>query len=443
MGFLGFNGKMRRARYAPASLLVFLSQYVLVMGAYSWVGQRLIYDWRFYAMPLRAIALLERAPVAALPIALALMLLFMWVLGALSFRRAADANFPAWIAAFAMAPIVQLPAILLLWLVPSRVASAAPKTALSGGPDWKVSAQGIVAGGALTVIAVALGALAFGVYGFGMFVIAPLVIGSVTAFLVNRKGDVGSRRTSRTIYAALALGGVALVVGALEGIVCIVMAAPLVVGAAYIGGLFGRSVALARIRTRNSLMSVALVPLVFATEWALPSDTHFTTTESVAIAASPDAIWASIIRMEPIHAPLALPFRLGVAYPLGGQIVGEGVGAIRRGEFSTGTAIERISAWVPDRKIAFDVITDPPAMHELSPYSHVNAPHVRGYFRTTKMTFEIVPVGNRECQLVEHTEHELRLDPVLYWMPFARWIIHENNMRVLTHIRDQATAVKG
>jgi hypothetical protein len=33
----------------------------------------------------------------------------------------------------------------------------------------------------------------------------------------------------------------------------------------------------------------------------------------------------------------------------------------------------------------------------------------------------------------------LRLDPVLYWMPFARWIIHENNMRVLTHIRDQAT----
>jgi hypothetical protein len=28
--------------------------------------------------------------------------------------------------------------------------------------------------------------------------------------------------------------------------------------------------------------------------------------------------------------------------------------------------------------------------------------------------------------------------PVLYWLPFARWIVHENNTRVLNHIKRQA-----
>ncbi len=436
-----FTGKMTRAPYLSATLLTFFAQYAVTIAAYTGFRQHLGYDWRFYAMPLRAIALIDRAPVAALPVAFALTLAFMWVLGALSFRRAMDANFPGWLAAFTMTPVIQVPAILLLWIVPSHEAIAVANDSTTA-IDWKSAAQGIVAGGALTICAVALGALAFGTYGFGMFVIAPLVVGAVTAFLVNRKADLGWRRTIRAIYAALLLGGVGLVVAALEGVVCIVMAAPLVVGAAFIGGLFGHAAAQSRLSARSSLMSVALVPLVFATEQALPADTHFETTESVQIAASPHAVWTAIVHMQPIHTPPALPFRLGVAYPLGGQIVGKGAGAIRRGEFSTGMAIERISEWVPDQKITFDVESDPPAMRELSPYSHVNAPHVRGYFRTTKMTFEIVPIGNHACRLVEHTEHELRLDPLLYWMPFARWIIHENNMRVLTHIRNQAVEAR-
>jgi len=32
------------------------------------------------------------------------------------------------------------------------------------------------------------------------------------------------------------------------------------------------------------------------------------------------------------------------------------------------------------------------------------------------------------------------LDPVLYWLPLARWMVHENNARVLAHIRRHAEA---
>src|SRR5204863_653178 len=137
---------------------------------------------------------------------------------------------------------------------------------------------------------------------------------------------------------------------------------------------------------------------------------------------------------DPIEGPLALPFRLGVAYPLRGELRGEGVGAERLGEFSTGTAIERVTEWILDQKLAFVVVRDIPGMRELSPYEHVHAPHVVGYFLTTSTSFELEPLPDGGTAIVEHTSHVLKLDPVFYWLPLARWVVHANNARVLAHI---------
>jgi hypothetical protein len=149
-------------------------------------------------------------------------------------------------------------------------------------------------------------------------------------------------------------------------------------------------------------------------------------------------VWRSLLSTDPIEGPLALPFRLGIAYPLRGEVLGEGEGAVRRGEFSTGTAIERVTEWLPNRKLSFVVVNDIPAMRELSPYEHVYAAHVVGYFRTTSTSFELVPRSDGGTDIVELTSHELRLDPVPYWLPMARWVVHENNARVLEHIRSHA-----
>jgi hypothetical protein len=136
--------------------------------------------------------------------------------------------------------------------------------------------------------------------------------------------------------------------------------------------------------------------------------------------------------------PLTLPFRFGVAYPIRGEVLGEGQGSVRVGEFSTGTAQERVTEWIPNRKLAFVMLNDVPALRELSFYANVHAPHVIGYFRTTDTSFELVPRQDGTTDIVERTSHTLRLDPILYWLPLARWIVQENNMRVLTHIKRQA-----
>ena len=123
-------------------------------------------------------------------LALAYGLLVAWVLAALAFRRAADANVSEWIAAAAIVPVVQIPAILFLCASPSRTSVRPPPLPgdFDGGKvQWVAAAQGVIAGGALTLLSVAVGALIFGVYGYGMFVVSPFVIGAVAAYFANRK----------------------------------------------------------------------------------------------------------------------------------------------------------------------------------------------------------------------------------------------------------------
>src|SRR5712691_3030814 len=201
-------------------------------------------------------------------------------------------------AAFAIAPIVQIPAILALCVMPSRIArDRAPMGDQVGveGPAWPAAAQGVVAGMALTLFAA--GALLFGTYGFGMFVASPFVIGAATAYFANRKVDVGASRTLSLIAGATALGGIALVAAALEGLVCIILASPLALLVAFIGGAFGRAVALSMRRSAaQTLPGFALLPLVFALESALGTATQFS-----AISARP--IRASSCHSVPTAAP--------------------------------------------------------------------------------------------------------------------------------------------
>jgi uncharacterized membrane protein YhaH (DUF805 family) len=440
-----FKGKIRPLPYALWCLALFVSQHLLVAGVRRAFGQPLESDPWFLVIPLRslslrAIVIFDRSAGFIEILVLVYFLIVAWALSSLAFRRAADAGVSEWIAAYAFVPVIQIPVILFLSVIPSRrQAELAPEEVVPARPTWVPAAQGVIAGIGLTLFAVAVGALVFRSYGFGMFVISPFVIGATTGYFANRHGEIDASRSVHLVLCATALGGIALIGFALEGAVCIVMAAPLGVVAALAGGALGRGIALSTKRSpAETVSAVALLPLVFALESAFPPTASFDTSENIVVEAPPELVWRAIVQMAPIAAPPALPFRLGVAYPLGGEITGEGVGAVRRGEFSTGTAIEQVTEWIAQRKLTFVVLNDVPSMRELSPYQHVHAPHVVGYFRTTSTSFELLPQPGGQTQIVERTSHELKLDPVFYWLPLARWMVHENNARVLAHIRGQA-----
>ena len=422
ISFLSFEGKIRPVPYALWSITCFFSQHLLILVLLQ--SRPLPPSWQFYILPLRSLALV-RSSEATLILALAYGLLVAWVLAALAFRRATDANVSEWIAAAAIVPVVQIPAILFLCASPSRTSVRPPPLPgdLDGGNvQWVPAAQGVIAGVALTLLSVAVGALIFGVYGYGMFVVSPFVIGAVAAYFANRKRDVGAPATARIALGATLLGGVSLVVTALEGALCIVMASPLAIPVALVGGLLGRSIARAGRRPiRDTLSGFALLPIVFATEYAFPRMTTFETYQTIGVNAAPEMVWNAIVRMDTIDEPLALPFHLGVAYPLRGEVLGEGVGAKRRGEFSTGIAVERVTEWIRGQRLAFVVENDVPAMQEISPYREVHAPHAVGYFRTTLTSFDLARRPDGSTEIIERTFHQLKLDPAYYWLPMARW----------------------
>src|SRR5262249_39740912 len=225
----------------------------------------------------------------------------------------------------------------------------------------------------------------------------------------------------------------------LEGVLCLIVAWPLVFGTAFVGGLLGRAIALhSRRPPRQALSSLALLPLAVAAAGGLPATGQFDTGGRLQSSAPRELVWKRLLRTDLSEEPVSLPFRLGVAYPVRGEVIGEGVGAIRLGEFSTGKVVEKITEWIPNRKLAFVMFNQPPAMRELSPYANVHAPHVMGYSRTTHTRFDLAARDGGGTEVIELTSHELRLEPVLYWLPLARWVVRMNNARVLAHLKRQA-----
>lgn len=101
---------------------------------------------------------------------------------------------------------------------------------------------------------------------------------------------------------------------------------------------------------------------------------------------------------------------------------------------------ERVTEWVPGRRLAFQALTQPPAMEEMSPYRRVHAPHVQGYFETGATSFTLVPLPGSRTRLDVEAHHVLRVEPVLYWEPLARLAIRMNLTRVLDDIQNKAEA---
>lgn len=281
-------------------------------------------------------------------------------------------------------------------------------------------------------------AVTFGAYGAGLFLLTPLSVGLTTAYLANRRYPMTISDTSQLVISAAALGGLALVALALEGIVCLILASPLVLGAAVLGGLLGRGMALVRNAYDRPLMVVGFLPAVFLLEAAMPPAAQIATEESIDIAASPAAVWNAVTSSAPIAVEPGLVGRAGLAYPLRGKLFGSGVGADRIGIFSTGSAHERVTDWQPGRRLAFRVLTQPPAMEEMSPYRRVHAPHVSGYFDTGETEFALQPLRSGGTRLIVRAAHILRIDPVPYWELLARWATSSNTRRVLDDLKQKA-----
>ena len=117
------------------------------------------------------------------------------------------------------------------------------------------------------------------------------------------------------------------------------------------------------------------------------------------------------------------------------HIEGQGVGATRYCEFTTGAFVEPITVWDPPHRLAFDVTEQPAPMFELSPYRDIHPPHLDGFMRSNRGEFRLVALDDGRTRLEGRTWYEVEMFPQWYWTLWTDSIIHRIHLRVLHHVQ--------
>lgn len=429
---------IRRLAYLAVAALLVLAQHAVVAAAYWRSEAPLTADFSFWFLPMRRLAFLPDLTASGAAFAFGFTLLVAALLAALSYRRASESGGGFVLATMSVIPGIQYFAIAGLALLPDATLRAGEEASEEHRANIAHVIQGLLAGMAIILFAVLISAVAFGAYGWGLFVMTPFLAGLATAYIANRDTLLNTSRTFGLVVASSGLGAFALLMLALEGLICIILVAPLAVLVGLLGGAIGQSLAKVGHWRGRPLLSVCLLPAVFLLDAVAPPAAIISGREDVLIGAPPAAVWQALISAEPVREPPGPVAWAGLAYPIAGEIVAPGLGAERVGRFSTGLANERITEWRPGQALAFEVLSQPAAMEEMSPYRRVHAPHVHGYFETAETRFTLRSAGNGRTRLTVEADSVLRMDPVLYWQPLAQWAVRQNLRRVLRDVRSKA-----
>jgi hypothetical protein len=156
----------------------------------------------------------------------------------------------------------------------------------------------------------------------------------------------------------------------------------------------------------------------------------------VEVDAPPEVVWHNVVSFSTLPPPQEWIFRAGVACPMRATIAGEGVGAVRHCDFTTGPFVEPITRWEPPRRLSFDVTESPRPMDEWSPWGSIDAPHLHGYFRSVRGEFRLTDLGGGRTRLEGSTWYALELAPRPYWSLWADALVHSIHLRVLQHVKN-------
>jgi hypothetical protein len=276
-------------------------------------------------------------------------------------------------------------------------------------------------------------------YALGLFVWLPAAMGALSTTLYAFKNTVSKQSCRNVAFLTLLIFCAGLLTFAFEGLICIIMAAPIGLFFTWLGYLLGYQIVKSSI-INPQLLSVFLiisVPVFMGFEYTdkdKKEDLRAVTT-SITINAPAAKVWQIVIAFPQLDSPTELLFKAGIAYPINAKIDGKGVGAIRHCNFSTGSFVEPITTWQEPNLLRFDVAEQPATMKELSFYKlHPN--HLHGYFISKHGQFKLTCLANGNTLLEGTTWYYNKIKPNIYWNIWSDYIIHKIHERVLDHIKE-------
>ena len=365
---------------------------------------------------------------------------FLWISVSMSVRRSVASTGSSFLGLLILVPLLNFVTMLLLCILPNRASRSKIKNISVATPIPSNRIRSAISGMFISIagslVLYALSVTVFKNYGILLFFGMPVLVGVITSYMFNR---VEIQSTGQTVLVAeigILLCSGALLVFAVEGIICIVMLLPLAAVIVIIGALIGRSMAANNASGGHVTTSILLLlPLLSGADLLENEAPVYEVISTVVIDAPPEKVWPNVIGFSELDAPPAWYFELGIAYPLRATIDGEGVGAIRHCEFSTGAFVEPITVWDKPNRLTFDVTKQPPPMNELSPYRHVHPPHLDGYLNCKQGEFRLIRLPDNRTLLEGSTWYEFKMYPQGYWTLWSDTSIHRIHQRVLQHIK--------
>jgi uncharacterized membrane protein YhaH (DUF805 family) len=449
---------LSRLEYLALGVVLSAVKVVADFGVARYFGRP--YSLLFYVSPIDA-PLFHMSADRAYWQALALATMpFLLVGVALTVRRLNDAVLSPWFVVLFFVPFANLLFFVTMALVPSRPRplpvelpqeapyreagapmAAPPLPPMRRYPRTLAAVFGTV---------VLLGAMAISVgllrdYGVALMLGAPMISGFATGAFYARLDPRAPYRGAAVATTAVVVLSMALtIVTALEGLGCFVMFLPLLCVPIYLGSFIGFAAAGALPERRVEAPIVIAMMLFFVVLGIerispLPALSPAPVETSIEIDAPAARVWSLLPSMAEMPPPDDWAFRRGgIAYPVRATLAGEGVGAKRTCDFTTGPALETVDVWQPGRLLGFTIDAQPDPMRELTLYDTVRQPHLDGYVRNLRGELAVEDLGGGRTRLTGRSWYEVRIAPETYWRLFCDLFIHKIHRRVLDVVKARA-----
>lgn len=273
-------------------------------------------------------------------------------------------------------------------------------------------------------------------------IFVPIAIGAFSIYTIPPV----LRTPFRVITLAIATIILFLVVAVISNpviLLCVAMAAFPIVALGAIGALLNMIYTkyMRNKKKKNTQYAIAglllILPYVLAPIEANVEPTSWyrtVETEVIINDTTPEEVWNSIVRMQPISPAEQRPswyHLMGIPRPTEATLEGEGVGSIRTGYFESGLSFEEeVTLWQPYRAMEFDVEVllnseATPVLREIG----------GAYYDLISAGYELEAVDDHTVRLSLHSEYRLSTNFNFYGAIWADWIMEDFQNYVLNTVK--------
>jgi len=264
------------------------------------------------------------------------------------------------------------------------------------GNSFKVS---FIIGISFTTLGLGLILIGLADMGMAIFFFLPFAIGIASGLLPDIKQAIYGTLSSMFLFSLF------LIATKAEGVICVVMALPILLLAIWLGWLFGRS---SRKDDEDTNIKITIAPIaiflvanlfeIFSGNPRVPSSTS----TSIILNATPEKVYSSIIEVDTVDVETNFLQKIGLPTPRKCILTEAKVGGLRLCEFEEGRIVETIKELVPNKYLRMDV-------------TECKLDRERHWLKFNEDIYNIEPLKNGQTKITRTTTYSSTLKPRLYW----------------------------